>query len=182
MTAFSKTACSRNPMNLIITKAAIDDSEQIVKFLNRIGGETDFLTFGLNEFPFSIEEERTIIKECLEQELCLMLIGKIGEDIVSQLFLKVSSQPRLSHIAHLGISVSKLYWGKSIGTQMVLAAINWAKNKNLTKLQLQVRTDNIGAIELYKKLGFTIEGTITQSSKINNVYFNDYIMGLQICR
>lgn len=166
--------------DLIISQPSVDDAVEIIDFLNKVGGETDYLTFGLNEFPISLEEEKQTIAECLEQKSCLMLIAKVNNEIVSQLFLQRSGNPRLAHIGDVGISVSKHWWGKSIGKHMMLAAIEWAQQNTITKIQLQVRTDNERAILLYGKLGFVIEGTIKQAMKINNTYFDDHIMGLQL--
>ena len=43
------------------------------------------------------------------------------------------------------------------------AALDLADNwLNLTRLELEVYTDNEAAIQLYKKFGFTIEGTLAQ--------------------
>lgn len=167
-------------IKLEISRASVEDAQAIIHFLNKVGGETDFLTFGENEFPFSLADEQTIIAECLELNFCLMLVGKIGDHIVSQLFLSRSCKPRLAHIGDVGISVSKQYWGKSIGRHMMLAAIEWARCNSVTKLQLQVRTDNERAVQLYKKMGFAIEGTIARAMQINNRYFDDYVMGLQL--
>lgn len=169
-----------NNLTLTISQASTNDASQIVDFLNSVAGETDYLTFGENEFPFSVQEEEAIIKECLEKNLCLMLVGKIENEIVSQLFLQRSSKPRVAHIGDIGISVSKKYWRLSIGKHMMLAAIDWAKNNDVTKLQLQVRTDNERAVQLYKKLGFVIEGTLTWAIKIDGAYFDEYSMGLQL--
>ena len=63
---------------------------------------------------------------------------------------------------------------------MMLTAIEWAQQNGVIKIQLQVRTDNERAIQLYNKLGFVVEGKIKQAIKINNTYFDDYIMGLQL--
>lgn len=166
--------------NLKIEQVSIEDAGSVVDFLNAVAGETDFLTFGFGEFPLSVEDEATTIQDCIEKNTCLMLVAKMNGKIVSQLFLSVSLQPRLAHIGDIGISVSKQYWGMSIGTQMIVTAIEWAKRKKLTKLQLQVRTDNVGAIHLYRKLGFNIEGTISRAIKINDVFFDEFVMGLQL--
>lgn len=165
---------------LIISKAAVDDAPRIVDFLNKVGGESDFLTFGLNAFPFSVEEEKEIILECLEKNLCLMLVAKVDDEVVSQLFLQRSANVRLMHLGDIAVSVGKEYWGKSIGKHMMLTAIEWAKNNGVTKLQLQVRSDNARAIQLYEKLGFVIEGKLTRAIRVNNVYFDDYIMGFEL--
>lgn len=168
-----------NEIELVLSRASIDDTQQLIDFLNIVGGETDYLTFGANAFPLSVSEEKKIILECLEQNICLMLIGKIDNEIVAQLFLQRSTK-EFAHIGGIGISVSKQHWGKSIGAHMMLAAMEWAKAHNITKIQLQVRADNQRAVQLYKKLGFDIESTITKAIKIDNVYFDDYIMGMQL--
>lgn len=155
---------------LIITRPTEADASEIINFLNKVGGETDFLTFGLNEFQISLSEEKQIISDCLKVDFCLMLIGRIHNEIVSQLYVSRTNKPRLQHIGDLSISVSKKHWGKAIGKYMILSAIEWAKHKKLAKLQLQVRSDNERAIALYQKLGFVIEGTLSRALKINNVF------------
>ena len=164
---------------LIISKASVDDAFDIVRFLNVIGGETDFLTFGLNGFPLSIQEEKNIISECGGDGQSLMLVGKIDNEIVSQLFLERSPMVRLSHIGTIGVTVARAHWRKSIGKKMMLSALEWAISTNITKLQLAVRSDNEHAIQLYKKLGFHIEGTVTRAVRIGETYFDNYLMGLE---
>lgn len=162
---------------LFISKAAPDEAHELIDFLNSVGGESNFLTFGKGEFPLSVKEEQEFISTCIEHDQCLMLVGKIDKKIVSQLYLDRSPNPRLSHIGDIGISVKKEYWGNGIATHMMSAAISWAKQHAITKLQLQVRTDHVTAIQLYKKLGFHIEGTLKQAIKINQVEYDNYLMG-----
>lgn len=157
----------------------MDDAVDIVRFLNVIGGETDFLTFGLNNFPLSVQEEKNIITDCGGDGQSLMLVGKIDNKIVSQLFLERSTMARLSHVGIIGITVARDHWRKSIGNKMMLSALEWAISTNITKLQLNVRCDNEQAIQLYKKLGFHIEGTVTRAVRIGDAYFDNYLMGLE---
>ncbi len=175
-----QTIILKNGEQLVISKAQVDDAKPLIHFLNRIGGETDFLTFGLNEFSLTVDEEKNTISQCLSSQQQLMLVGKINHEIVSQLFLDRSSTPRLAHIGDIGVSVGQKHWGKSIGKFMVSSALVWAKNNGITKLQLYVRTDNTNAIALYQKLEFTIEGLIPRAVKINQEYFDNYIMGLSL--
>ena len=173
-----KNIILRDNTNLVISQPMPDKASDIVNFLNMVGGETDFLTYGKNEFPFSVDEEKKIISECLKSDFCLMLVAAIEDEIVSQLLLQRSSWPRLAHVGEIGISVSKKHWGKSIGRHMVLTALEWAKQKDIAKLQLQVRSDNERAVILYESLGFKIEGLLSRAMKINDNYFDDYVMGL----
>jgi ribosomal protein S18 acetylase RimI-like enzyme len=165
-------------VSLVISRASLDDAEAIIKYLNSVGGESDFLTFGFNEFWLSVDEERKVILDTLAHEINLMLVAKVDNIIVAQLFVQRSNKERLRHIGEISLSVSRAYWGKSIGLQLMLDAIEWAKKKNISKLQLQVRCDNDRAIRLYQKLGFSIDGKIHRALKIGSLYFDEHLMGL----
>jgi putative acetyltransferase len=67
--------------------------------------------------------------------------------------------------------------GKGIGTELVKAALDLADNwLNLTRLELDVFVENTPAIRLYKKFGFTIEGTKVDFAFRDGQYVDTYIM------
>ena len=47
--------------NIEIRQAVPDDAEALIEYLNMIGGESDNLTFGKDEFPITAEQERTFL-------------------------------------------------------------------------------------------------------------------------
>jgi RimJ/RimL family protein N-acetyltransferase len=167
-----------NDIELLIRKACPEDSVFIIDFLNLVGKESNFLSFGAQGFHLNAEEEYEIISDCIKLDLNLMLIAKIDHNIVGHLFLQRSKVERIKHVGELSLSVLKQYWGNSIGLRMIYDAIEWAKQKEIAKLQLQVRCDNERAINLYKKIGFMEEGIIRRAIKVDNVYFDEYLMGL----
>lgn len=72
---------------------------------------------------------------------------------------------RFDHIAgtaELGLMIgNKSYWGKGIGTEMCELILNYSfKELNLRKVSLTVYGNNPGAVKLYQKIGFEIEGTL----------------------
>lgn len=44
--------------------------------------------------------------------------------------------------------------GKRIGQKLMNKSIEYAKNNNVSRLSLEVRTDNLAALKLYRKNGF----------------------------
>jgi len=70
-------------------------------------------------------------------------------------------------VATLGILVGeKKEWNKGYGTEIikVLTQFGFAYKK-VHRVQLKVSTENIAAIQAYKKVGFVIEGTSRQAMK-----------------
>jgi putative acetyltransferase len=83
-----------------------------------------------------------------------------SEKVVGNVTMHQPQNPRLAHSADLGISVHRDYWGTGIGQRLMATIVDLADNwLNLSRLELEVYTDNQAAIHLYKRFGFEIEGT-----------------------
>jgi len=75
------------------------------------------------------------------------------------------NHPCRRHVGQIGMAVRDDWQGKGVGSALMDAAIDLAENwLNLTRLELDVFTDNEPAIHLYKKFGFSIEGTLLDSN------------------
>lgn len=69
--------------------------------------------------------------------------------------------------------------GKGYGRESIFGLMNYAFNKkNINKFWLDVYTDNVVAIELYKKLGMTFEGTLRESYKSERGYLDQMIFSI----
>ncbi|AFS79045.1 acetyltransferase, GNAT family [Gottschalkia acidurici 9a] len=166
---------------LNIRKAIKSDASSLIEYLNIIGGDSDFLTFGLDEFEKSIEEEEKFIESTFESKNDLFIIAEINSKIVGNLNFSGGLRKRTAHTGEFGISVLKEYWGKGIGEELIGYLINWSNTtKIIRKINLRVRTDNIRAINLYKKLGFLEEGVVKREFFINGKFYDCLLMGLLI--
>lgn len=90
------------------------------------------------------------------------LLAEENGQIVGTCNCRSFRKKRLSHRAEIGIAVKKAYWNKGIGRKLLTRLIDLSRQSGLKILSLEVRTDNKGAIHLYKSLGFrrikTFEG------------------------
>src|SRR3712207_9346998 len=67
--------------------------------------------------------------------------------------------------------------GKGVGTALMEAALDLADNwLGLTRIELNVYTDNAAGVALYKKFGFEIEGTHRRYTFRNGEYVDAYSM------
>ena len=66
-------------MELFISEAEIEDASMIIDYLNQVGGESDNLTYGLNECYLNEFEEMEVIQDFIDQENGLLLCGFIDD-------------------------------------------------------------------------------------------------------
>lgn len=83
-----------------------------------------------------------------------------------------------AHSGSLGIGVLAPYRGHGIGDALMRAALNKAKARGLTRIELTVREHNKRAIALYEKQGFLIEGLHRNAVRIGTKYENQISMAL----
>lgn len=165
---------------LYIAEGEPEDADAMIRYLNLVGGETDFLTFGANEFWLSIEEEAAFIRPVREKEKDVFLKGIVSGQIVSSLSLLRVDRQRIQHVGELGISVLRDYWGLGIGKIMCEDAARLAKERGITKINLKVREDNERAIRLYEALGYKHEGVSSRAYFVKDQYFGNVLMGLEL--
>ena len=166
---------------IIIRKVKKSDAEALIEYLNVIGGESDFLTFGTGEFDVSVEEEENFIESILQSENALFIIAEVNEKIVGCLNFSGGPRQRIAHVGEFGVSVLQEYWGNGIGKELIKYLISWSKSSGIIrKINLRTRADNIRGISLYKKLGFLEEGIIKRDFLINNEFYDSLMMGMLI--
>lgn len=176
-----KTICLRNGKEVIIREALQKDAQSMIDFYNVVGGETDFLSFGKNEFSMSLHDYEKFIESTGADNSSIILLATMDDEIISIASITSSPKARTKHVGTLGIVIAEEHCGFGLGRILMDELIEWAKLNGTTKrIHLVTREDNAKAIELYKKVGFKEEGLLQQDTYINGVYYNTLIMGLMI--
>lgn len=171
----------KNGQEISIRKASAEDAEEIIEYLNIVGGESDNLLFGKNEFALTVEQEREHIKAINSSDKGCMLIGRINGTIASVVSLSGYGRERIAHRGEIAVSVRKDYWNSGVGTAMINELIHFAKETaKIEIIGLNVKSDNVNAIQLYEKLGFRKIGTYEKFFKINGKYYNSDMMNLYL--
>lgn len=87
-------------------------------------------------------------------------MAEAGGRVAGNASLYLEQNPRRRHAAGLGMAVHPDYWGHGVGSALMEALIDLADNwLNISRIELDVNTDNPAAVHLYQKFGFEIEGT-----------------------
>jgi putative acetyltransferase len=106
------------------------------------------------------------------------LVAYADVEVVGNLGLETSpNRPRMRHVGSIGMAVRDDWQGKGVGTALMAAALDLADNwLNLTRLELRVYVDNSGAVALYEKFGFEVEGTHRRLVFRNGEFVDAYSM------
>ena len=167
-------------MEIEYLEAVPSDALKIINYLNVVAGQSDNLTFGLNECILNEVQEMQLIKEIHEDPNSVMIVAKDGDEIVGIATLSGNQKTRLSHRAQMGVSVLKSYWHQGIGSKLVAIIIGYAAEASIEIIELEVVTSNETAIALYQKYGFEVIGTYENFMKIDDHYVDAYLMNLYL--
>ena len=107
-----------------------------------------------------------------------LLVACVEGEVVGNLGIETfPNRPRIRHAASIGMAVRDDWQGRGVGTALMGAALDLADNwLNLSRLELQVYTDNAAGIALYEKFGFEMEGTHHRYAFRDGEYVDAYSM------
>lgn len=90
----------------------------------------------------------------LDDENAYYLVGLSGGEVIAYGgFHKVLDEGQIANIA-----VRSDMRGKGVGRQLMQELLKLAKDNGVKRITLEVKDVNVRAINLYKSLGFTVEG------------------------
>ena len=160
----------------LIREAVEDDAQMMIPYLNQVGGESDNLIHGENEFRVPIEGVKRKLAMSKDSENSVILIALDNEQIIARAELEGYYPARMRHRAKFSISVKKDYWNQGIGTEMLKRIIDKAKEMKIKVIELEVISDNARGINLYHKMGFTDMGTYKDYFYVNGMYKDAILM------
>ena len=160
----------------IIREAVPDDAEKMISYLNQVGGESDNLLIGENEFTVPIEGVKRKLAMSKDSENSIVLIALENDQIIARAELEGYYPARIRHRAIFSISVKKEYWNQGIGTEMIKRIFEQAKNLKIRIIELEVIADNERGINLYHKMGFVDIGIYKDYFFVNGIFKDAVVM------
>jgi L-phenylalanine/L-methionine N-acetyltransferase len=131
---------------------------------------------GTLQLPYPSREQWR--RRLAESEGAHNLVAVAGERVVGMFGLHTFPQrPRRHHAGAVGMSVHDDWQGRGVGTALMRAGLDLADNwLGLTRLELEVYTDNEPAVRLYERFGFEREGVLRQHAYRDGRYVDSLLM------
>ncbi len=161
----------KDGQTVIVREADKTDGKTIEDIINSVASEKYLVV------PDQSRKDWDVTIEEIKKRNSLIIVAQVDEQVVGMAHLVKGRLPKNKHVGFLGISILKDFRGNGIGNAMMNYTIEWAKRQNeLEKISLTVFSTNNPAINLYRKLGFTIEGRMKKHYKIEGKYIDDIAM------
>ncbi len=175
-----KSVVLRDGSVLQIFRPRGENAAEILEYLKIVGGETHFLLMDENGLGISEEREAKILEAAYVEPRGGMHFGKINREIACMFSLSCHPRRRLAHTGEIALSVRKKYWHIGVGSAIMEALIELAKEASLKNVELGVYADNERAIALYKRFGFEEIGRHRERFCVDGEYYDEILMDLHI--
>jgi RimJ/RimL family protein N-acetyltransferase len=128
--------------------------------------------------PGSVSEpsEAFWIAEMIRAAEHLVLVAEADAEVVGNVLVSVDRGVATEHIGVLSITIAHDWRDVGIGSEMVAAAQDWARERGLRKLSLGVFPDNERAVAVYEKRGFVREGLRRQQYRSGDLFRDEVLM------
>lgn len=99
-----------------------------------------------------------------------------GRAIVGMIDLRRGDHPQTKHTGSFGMSVGSQHRGQGIGRKLINELEIWCKLNGISRLELEVFSNNADAVHLYESCGFQHEGKRIGAVKIEGKYEDILLM------
>jgi RimJ/RimL family protein N-acetyltransferase len=128
--------------------------------------------------PMSREDFTEIYDKLLETGT-LFIVENEGTIIAT--YRLIPKTDRQAHTIYLGsFTIKKELQGKGFGKMILVHIKAYLATQKKLRIELTVDTKNEGAIALYKRSGFEIEGLVRKSYRLSTTgkYYDEYLMAV----
>lgn len=158
-----------------IRKIKMKDADNYLNMLLNLDNETKFMMFEPGERSTDINIAKNIIEKSINGDK-LVLVATDSENIVGFISAQRGGPKRIKHTAYIVIGIREKFRGKGIGSKLFSELDIWARENNITRLELSVICSNVVAKHLYEKNGFEVEGIKRNAMIIDGKYVDEFSM------
>jgi ribosomal protein S18 acetylase RimI-like enzyme len=174
-----KTVTLKDGEPCILKSPTPEDAEALLRYRHRTAGETENLTHYADEVEMDAEEEEAVLFDVGTDPASCMVSAWVGNELAGNAGIApVMSLDRLRHRGKFWIAVRKNFWHRGIGTALLGASIEAARDMDYEQLELEVVADNAPAVKLYERFGFVPYGRRPNGTKFRDGGYADDILML----
>jgi ribosomal protein S18 acetylase RimI-like enzyme len=135
----------------IIRQSELEDVDALRSALDAVARERKYIA--LLEAPSREDLARFMLQPHVAQ-----VVAVDGAEVIGWADVQQIQCPGFTHRGSLGMAVARAHRRRGIGRRLLDAVVIAARELGVTRLELQVFRSNQGAVALYQRCGFELEG------------------------
>ena len=153
----------------------VDDAERFLALSKKID-DSNMMLFDPGERQTLPDQQRRTIEVINAKKTSTFFVAEDYQKLAGFIGAIGNELNRKQHSAYLALGVLEEYQGQGVATKLFNAVFEWAKQVGISRLELTVIQHNRKAFNLYKKMGFEVEGEKIHSLMINGQPVNEYYL------
>lgn len=131
-----------------------------------------------SEFPYESNSSQEFHRQFLNPLGKVFVLRSANQEVIGGFFIRPNFSGRSDHIANAAYMIRLKSRGQGLGTLLVQASLYLAKEFGFKIMQFNmVFSQNIIAVHLYRKLGFSIAGILPKAIRNPDRSYQDgYVM------
>ena len=152
-----------------------EDAAEFLELSKRLD-DSGYMLYDPGERQTSVEDQRKGIAGLKKDDGVYFYVSEVDDNLAGFMAAFRGKLNRNKRSAYLVLGVDAAYRGRGIASSLFNHVFEWAEDEGITRLELTVIKDNAPAFNLYKKMGFTVEGEKVHSLMIDGRPVNEYYM------
>jgi ribosomal protein S18 acetylase RimI-like enzyme len=161
-------------MTVIVAPITAEDADSFHACLGAVARERKYLAL-LDAPP--LERTREFVTLNVEK-MVLQVVAKDRGHVVGWCDIQSPWHDTLKHTGSVGMGLLPEYRGRGLGEQLLKACLERARASGVTRVELEVRSDNESGLRLYRRVGFKVEGLKERGMRVDGKYIETTVMAL----
>lgn len=167
--------------SFLIRHADPADAEPLVRLAEAVSAEPEGWLISVAGEWRSAGDERRYLKALRRYPHAAVFVAERDDgELVGRLSVGRDPHPASVHVADVGLMVAIDARRQGVGRALLQAAVDWAREADVRKLELHVFPWNEGAIRLYEAFGFEREGFRKEHYRRGGEYVDAILMAYRI--
>jgi RimJ/RimL family protein N-acetyltransferase len=164
-----------------IRHAEPSDADQLTRLADAVSAEPEGWLISVAGEWRSAGDERRFLKALRRYPHAAVFVAERDDGtLVGRLSVGRDPHPASTHVADVGLMVALDARRQGVGTALLRSAVDWARERDVRKLELHVFPWNEAAIALYEAFGFEREGFRKRHYRRGGEFVDAILMAYEI--
>lgn len=150
----TQTFTLRDGRSAVLRSPRLSDAQAMLSMMRDTAGETEFLLRYPEECCMTVAMEEDFILQQNNAADSMMILCEVDGTLAGSSQVRFHPLMKTCHRAEIAIAIRQAFWRLGIGTALIEAMAEAARQRGAMLLELEVIQSNARARALYEKLGF----------------------------